>query len=101
MNMQLKHYMAHIRDCHSYLPGFSIICRMYGCPQKFKTWNSFRTHVYEMHGSDRLITNQQQGGPQSVVNQQPTNPERDSNPENEITRWTAAENEGMYTEHAN
>lgn len=56
--MELKHYLKHIKECHSFLPGFTLTCGMYGCPKTFKVFSTFRTHVYEMHGSDPQITNQ-------------------------------------------
>lgn len=99
MNMQLKHYMAHIRDCHSYLPGFSITCGMYGCPRQFKTWSTFRTHVYERHGSDPSMSNQQpQKAPQSAVDPQTTASATDPNLDDEM-RWTSADTEGKNYDH--
>lgn len=56
--MELKHYVAHIREIHSYIPGFSITCGMYGCPQTFKKFATFRSHLYNIHGGDPDITNQ-------------------------------------------
>lgn len=56
--MKLRHYIEHIKECHSYLPGFSITCGLYGCPRNFSSFSSFRSHVYEIHGSDPLVTNQ-------------------------------------------
>lgn len=56
--MELKHYLSHIREVHSYLPGFSITCGMYGCPRTFRNFLTFRSHIYDLHGGDSGITNQ-------------------------------------------
>ena len=90
--MQLKDYMAHIRDCHAYLPGFAITCGMYGCPQQFKTWGSFRTHVYDRHGSDPSITNQQQ---RALSSSDHPHPNLQDDQEN-VTWWTAVDTSGTY-----
>lgn len=31
---------------------------MYGCPRTYKTFQTLRTHVYDVHGSDPHVTNQ-------------------------------------------
>lgn len=56
--MQLKHFVAHIRDHHAHSPTFSITCGMYGCPRTFRKFSSFRSHLYEHHSNDPLVTNQ-------------------------------------------
>lgn len=96
MNMQLKHYMAHIRDCHSSLPGFSITCGMYGCPQQFHTWNTFRSHVYDRHGSHPCITNQQPRVPGSAADPQAVGSAHLENADdNDVTSWTRADYQGI------
>lgn len=73
MQMELRHFLDHIKEVHSYLPGFSIVCGMYGCPRSYTKFVTFRTHVYAAHGGDPGITNQ----PIPSVRQQPECSPRD------------------------
>ncbi len=57
LNMKLRDYMQHIRECHTYSPSFEITCGMNGCPKRFKKFRSFKSHVYDWHGGDPNVSN--------------------------------------------
>ncbi len=49
--------MQHIREFHAYSPAFTITCGLNGCPRTFTKFSSFRSHVYDWHAGDPLISN--------------------------------------------
>ena len=44
-------HLKHIWNCHSFSPGFSVACPVSGCPVKFSSQRSIRTHIRTKHVS--------------------------------------------------
>lgn len=51
----LKYLLKHIRQVHAHRPGFQITCCISGCRRKYRTFEVFRNHVYELHSETEPI----------------------------------------------
>ena len=51
LSPNLRGHISHLRQVHSEDPGFSLVCGIQECSQRFTTFGAFNSHVYRVHRS--------------------------------------------------